>query len=209
MHNSAKNDQDLLLQVLEAEFDRKERNFQPWLPQSAEDRREQKILQQILVRRAGATFGQDCVVSRGATILTQKFVLGDRSWVASGAIIRGVVRIGSRSTVNPFAHIAGKVTIGSGVRIAGLASIYGFNHGFQNVDTPIYKQKHTSIGIFVGDGTWIGANAVILDGVEIGEHSIVAAGAVVTKSFPAYQIIGGNPARILKDRLEVAADPTK
>lgn len=52
--------------------------------------------------------------------------------------------------------------------------------------------------IIIADNVWIGRNVMILKGVEIGEGSIVAAGAVVTKSFPSYTIIGGNPARVLK-----------
>jgi serine acetyltransferase len=53
--------------------------------------------------------------------------------------------------------------------------------------------------IVIGNNCWIGANAVILPGVEIGDHTIVAAGAVVTKSFPEGDcIVGGVPARVIK-----------
>ena len=87
------------------------------------------------------------------------------------------------------------VTIGRGCRIASLASIYGFNHGTERSDVPIMYQPATSKGVVLQDDVWVGANAVILDGVEIGAHCVVAAGAVVTQSFPAYKVIGGNPAR--------------
>ena len=54
--------------------------------------------------------------------------------------------------------------------------------------------------IVIEDGVWCGANVNILNGVTIGKDSIVAAGAVVTKSFPSYSIIGGVPAKLLKKR---------
>ena len=54
--------------------------------------------------------------------------------------------------------------------------------------------------IVIEDGVWCGANVTILKGVTIGKDSIVAAGAVVTKSFPPYSIIGGVPAKLLKKR---------
>ena len=54
----------------------------------------------------------------------------------------------------------------------------------------------------IGDNVWIGANVLILKGVTIGEGSIVAAGSVVTKSVPSYSLVGGNPARIIKDNIK-------
>ncbi|MBV9784182.1 MAG: acyltransferase [Acidisphaera sp.] len=133
---------------------------------------------------------------------TERFEIGANSWIAAGVIIRGDVSIGVDSSINPFSHIAGLVRIGNGVRIAGLVSIYGFSHGYSRTDIPIYVQKHSSKGVVILDDVWLGANSVILDGVTIASHSIVAGGAVVTKNFPEYSIIGGNPARVLKNRLE-------
>ncbi|HEY0185520.1 MAG TPA: CmcI family methyltransferase, partial [Rhodopila sp.] len=100
----------------------------------------------------------------------------------------------------PYAHLAGRISIGRGCRIASMASIYGFNHGISRVDVFVKDQPLTSKGIRLHEDVWVGANAVILDGVEIGAHCVVAAGAVVTKSFGAYQIIAGNPARAVADR---------
>jgi acetyltransferase-like isoleucine patch superfamily enzyme len=83
-----------------------------------------------------------------------------------------------------------------------MVAVYGFNHGFSRVDRPIYTQVSTVTGIKIGDDVWIGTNAVVLDGCQIGSHSVVAAGAVVTKSFPEYSIVAGNPARRVRDRRE-------
>ena len=52
--------------------------------------------------------------------------------------------------------------------------------------------------VIIGDKVWIGDNAVIMDGVTIGHNALVAAGAIVTKDVPAYAIVGGVPARVLK-----------
>lgn len=86
-----------------------------------------------------------------------------------------------------------------------MVSIYGFNHGIDSLDIPIRAQAHTSKGVEIGSDVWIGTHAVILDGCNIGDHSVIAAGAVVTKSFPEYSIIGGNPARLIRDRREQKA----
>ena len=198
------------ISALEEEYAQSAVGFQPWLDKGPELVAEQAVIQQFLKSRGAAKFGRGAFVARDAKIFARNFELGAGSWVAAGAIVRGEVKIGNESTINPFAHIAGKVTIGSGVRIAGMVSIYGFNHGFGRTDVPIYRQPHTQKGVVIGDGTWIGANAVILDGVEIGPHCIVAAGAVVTKSFPEYQVIGGNPARAIRDRREAGSqEPAK
>ena len=62
------------------------------------------------------------------------------------------------------------------------------------------KRQENDLPIVIEDGVWCGANVTILKGVTIGKDSIVAAGAVVTKSFPPYSIIGGVPAKLLKKR---------
>jgi acetyltransferase-like isoleucine patch superfamily enzyme len=74
----------------------------------------------------------------------------------------------------------------------------GLNHSYEDLDTPISKQKESTALITVEDDCWIGANAVITAGVTIGKHSVVAAGAVVTKNIPPYSVAVGNPARVIK-----------
>lgn len=62
------------------------------------------------------------------------------------------------------------------------------------------KLPENDLPVVIEDDVWCGANVTILKGVRIGRGSVVAAGAVVTKSFPPYSIIGGIPARIIKNR---------
>ena len=100
----------------------------------------------------------------------------------------------------------GRVTAGDGVRIASYAQVVGFNHGFDDPDTPIWTQPHTCEGVTLGDDVWVGANAVVLDGVSVGPHAVVAAGAVVTRDVPAWAVVGGNPARVIRSRRRPAGE---
>lgn len=86
--------------------------------------------------------------------------------------------------------------IGQGVKI--LAT----NHAFQKKDVLIKLQDIDvdKIGIFIGRDCWIGAGAVILPGVRIGDGAVVGANAVVTKNVPDFSVVGGNPARVIKYR---------
>ncbi len=181
-------------------YEQKRNQLQPWLTSNWKNNAEQIVVRTLLVNKANATISDESYIATDANIFTSKFNLNEGSWIASGVIIRGDVFIGPHCSVNANACIVGKVELGTGCRIASLASIYGFNHGHSRTDIYIKDQPATSEGVVLGNDVWVGANAVILDGVNIGSHSIVAAGAVVTKSFPAYSIIAGNPAKRIKDR---------
>ncbi|PYG58636.1 acyltransferase [Rhizobium sp. UGM030330-04] len=158
-----------------------------------------------LEHSANAVFGQDVYIAARAEVHTDRLLMGAQSWIAGYAIVRGDIELGENVSINPYACLFGKVTIGNGVRIASHVSIVGFNHGFDDIDTPIYRQPLTSLGIEIGEDVWIGANAVVLDGVKIGRGAIIAAGATVVKDIPAMAIAGGVPARVLRYRGEKAA----
>ena len=74
------------------------------------------------------------------------------------------------------------------------------NHNFELLNTPIRMQGHSIKNISIDDDVWIGANAVILGGVNIGRGAIVAAGSVVSKDVPPHTVVGGVPARTIKMR---------
>ena len=80
--------------------------------------------------------------------------------------------------------------------------IYTRNHNFNDLSVPIALQGKSSKPTFVGDDVWLGANVIITAGVIIGNHSIIAAGSIVTKNVPDFAIVGGNPAKIIKYRNE-------
>ncbi|MBN9335560.1 acyltransferase, partial [Devosia sp.] len=161
---------------------------------------EHRARQAELALRAGARFAPSAYVAADAAIFTSHLVLGEQSWIGGYALVRGDVEFGAHCTVNPYAMISGKVRCGDGVRIASHASLVGFNHGYDDPDVPIYMQKHESIGITIEDDVWVGANAVIVDGVTIGRGAVIAAGAVVSKDVPDMAIVGGVPAKVLRFR---------
>ena len=162
-----------------------------------------------LRQHAGARFHPTAYVAADAAIFTSSLVLGAESWIAGHALVRGEVALGDHCTVNPYAMISGKVTCGHGVRIASHASLVGFNHGYDDPNQPIHKQKHETLGITIGDDVWIGANAVVVDGVTVGTGAVIAAGAVVSKDVPAMAVVAGVPAKVLRFRGRGRADETR
>jgi len=72
------------------------------------------------------------------------------------------------------------------------------NHVFDDPERPFIHQGITAQGIRIEDDVWLGTNAVITDGVQIGKGAVVAAGAVVTKNVPAHTIVAGVPAKVIK-----------
>lgn len=158
-----------------------------------------------LARHAGAQIADSAYVAAEAAIFTSRLVLGEHSWIAGRALVRGDVEFGAHTTVNSYACISGKVRCGDGVRIASHVSIVGFNHGFDDPRMPIHMQKHESLGITIADDVWISANAVVVDGVSIGRGAVIAAGAVVTRNVPPMSIVAGVPARVIRRRGESPA----
>lgn len=142
-----------------------------------------------------------CHSARLDVLPFRRFELGQQSTVEDYCIINngvGDVLVGEYSRLGIGSVIIGPVTIGKQVIIAQHVVISGLNHGYQAIDRPIRQQPVTALPILIGDECWIGANAVITAGVQIGKHSIVAAGSIVTKDVPAYTVVAGNPAKVLK-----------
>ena len=164
---------------------------------------------ETLRRKAGGVFAPTAYVAAEAAVFTTRLVLGEQSWIAGHALVRGDVSFGSHCTVNPYAMISGRVRCGDGVRIASHVSLVGFNHGFDDPDAPIHTQKHESLGITIEDDVWIGANAVVVDGVTVGRGAVIAAGAVVSRDVPPMAIVGGVPARVLRYRGRGSRDATR
>jgi len=137
--------------------------------------------------------------------------IGDNVSILKGTIIEctGVIRelgegliIGNNVGIaqNCFIQVRGNVVIGNNVIFGPNVSIFSENHNFSNPELPVSMQGVSRKGVTVEDGVWIGTRAVILDGVNIGKNSIVAAGSIVTKDVPPYTIVGGIPAKIIKNR---------
>ena len=131
----------------------------------------------------------------------RRFVLGERSVVESYSCINnavGDVIIGHHTRIGLHNTIIGPVTIGSHVNLAQGITVTALNHNFTDAVRRIDEQGVSTRPVVVGDDVWIGANAVVLPGVAIGSHCVVAAGAVVTKDVPPHSLVAGVPARVIK-----------
>ncbi len=111
-------------------------------------------------------------------------------------------RIGANSNLGDYNFVgaAGGVTIGQNVLIGQRVSFHSENHVFADPDRLIKAQGVSHHGIVVEDDVWLGATVVILDGVTVGQGAVVAAGSVVTADVPAYAVVGGVPARVIRWR---------
>lgn len=89
----------------------------------------------------------------------------------------------------------GGITIGDGVLIGHNVVLATLNHGFM----PEERGTTYPAAIIIGKNVWIGANATVLPGVTVGDDAIIAAGAVVTRDVPASTVVGGIPARVIKN----------
>ncbi len=106
------------------------------------------------------------------------------------------ITIGKDVFINSGCHFQdqGGITIGDGSLIGHNVVLATINHDLD----PRNNRKNHYAPIIIGNHVWIGSNATILPGVTIGDWSVVAAGAVVTKDVPSYTVVGGIPAKVLK-----------
>jgi acetyltransferase-like isoleucine patch superfamily enzyme len=148
--------------------------------------------------------GKGSIIRRTArvdVIPFRKFEIGDRTIIEDFVCINngiGDIIIGDNVMVGIGGVLTGPVTVGNNVIMAQHVGISGLNHGYLDIHTPIREQKCTALPVIIEDDCWIGTNAVITAGVTIGKHSVIAGGSVVTKDVPPFCVVGGNPARILK-----------
>lgn len=120
--------------------------------------------------------------------------------VKSNADISMFISIGDRSELGSGSLIYGGVQIGSDVLMGPDVKIITRNHVFDDPKIIINHQGITFHPVIIGNDVWIGANAVILPGVKIGDGAVIAAGAVVTKDVAPYTIVGGVPAKVIGKR---------
>ena len=148
--------------------------------------------------------GKGSIIRRKARldiIPSKKITLGKKSVIEDYTIINnGMVDIfiGDYTHVTSRVKLVGPVTLGNYVTIGSGAQITGLTHNYLDVTRPIAKQGVTPNRTVVEDDVWIGGNSCINQGITIGTHSIIASGSVVTKNVPPYSVVGGNPARILR-----------
>ena len=148
--------------------------------------------------------GKHSVIHRSARMDTppyRLFSLGDYSVVESFACINnavGDVIIGNHTRIGLHNTIIGPVKIGNNVNLAQGITVTALNHNFSDSNKRIDEQGVSTKPVTIEDDVWIGANAVVLPGITIGNHCVVAAGAVVTKDVPPHSLVAGVPAKVIK-----------
>ena len=149
-----------------------------------------KKIRAFFARRMLSSMGKNVNIEHGA-------------FFASGKDIS----IGDNSGLGINCRVAGPLAIGNDVMMAPNVSIFTQNHETENIYRPMRLQTAPKKKVTIGNDVWIGANAIILPGVNIGNGAIIAAGSVVTKDVPDLSVVGGNPAKIIKTRTQKEGTP--
>ena len=127
---------------------------------------------------------------------------GQQVRVKHNADISPGIKVGNHSELGTHCLIHANVEIGDYVIMGPNVKIYSRNHIIDDLEVPMALQGKATKKTHIGNDIWIGANVVILAGTQVGSHSVIAAGSIVTTNVPEYAVVGGNPARIIRDRRE-------
>lgn len=112
------------------------------------------------------------------------------------------IEIGDYSSLNYDCWIGNDTVIGSDVMMGPEIIVLSSSHNFDRTDIPMREQgAPPRKPVVIGDDVWIGTRSIILPGVNIGSHSIIGAGSVVTKDVEEWSIVAGNPAKYIRSRL--------
>jgi len=146
--------------------------------------------------------GEDCFIAPEANIFAEPnrtINIGDNSLIAANCFLHGPLTIGRHVSINHGVSMDGGsqgIHIGDNTRIATGCQFFAFNHGTE-ADALIREQPVSSKGISIGSDVWIGANVCIVDGVKVGDKTVIGMGSVVTQDVPPGMTVGGNPAKRL------------
>lgn len=157
----------------------------------------------------GVTIGAGTVInglSREGVSIGENVSLGQYVIIEATGVLTDLgsgLTIGKGSGLGAYSFIgaAGGVHIGENVIMGQRISFHSENHNFGSADLDIKFQGVTRQGIRVGNNCWVGANAVFLDGCEVGEGCVIAAGSVLRGKYPANSLIAGAPANVKRSRL--------
>jgi len=159
--------------------------------------------------------GRDFIVEDFAEIQglsTDGLIFGDSVSIGSGTLIRPSVyysrvigrglTVGDRSSIGPYGYIgcSGGITIGNDVMLGPGVRLFSENHETADTDEKIRDQGVRWEPIVIEDAAWIASGVTVTAGGRIGAGAVVAAGAVVTHNVESGTVVGGVPARKLRDR---------
>lgn len=159
---------------------------------------------------ASLSCGDNLTIEKGVSISINEnnWTFGSNVYLSEGTSFfsrekksEGVLSIGNHSNIsnNCTLDITGSIVIAENVAIAHNCSIFTHDHDYKDNGTAAWKGDMKIDNVNIENGCWIGANAIILPGVTIGEKSVVAAGSVVTKDVKPYSVVGGVPAKFIKE----------
>lgn len=186
-------------------------NYMPWLYWRLKDKHLawaqawQQEYQAYLKDMEEIEIGENCFISPLAHIFAErgrKIRIGNHCFVAADSVLHGPITLGDEVAINHHCTLDGGrhgIQIGAQTRIAAHTHIYAFNHGM-HVEQPIYQQAVSSKGITIGKDVWIGADVGVVDGVNIADYAVIGMNSMVTKDIETYQIVAGNPAKVIGDR---------
>lgn len=174
----------------------------------------------------GVVFGTNVVLRHphkieiGAnTIIDDNCLLDAKGWDNAGIRIGAGVYLGRNSILsckngdivlgdrvnigfNCEVFSGSRVVLGADTLVAAYCYLIGGDHAPQDVNASVTEQPSRSRGIEIGPQCWFGAGVKVLDGITVGNNAIIGAGAVLTRSIPAYAVALGVPARVVRDRRE-------
>ena len=159
---------------------------------------EAKNLKIVYSNIEGIALGKNVSISEGCSI-EKNVRIGDYTYIRPGTYIR------ANSTIGKYCSIASSVQLGPIPHPTTWMSTHPFQYTIDEIEPnvsarkKIYKYK-TRLSCTIGNDVWIGARAMIKPGVSIGDGAIIGAHAIVTKNVPAYAIVGGVPAKVIKRR---------
>ena len=156
----------------------------------------------------GINIGDNVIIdalSKNGILIGNNVRIGDYSRILCTGTLKNIgkgIKIGNNFGCgeNCFFGSAGGIEIGNDVIMGQDVRFHSENHNFSNTDVLIRLQGVSNKGIYIGNNCWIGSGVVFLDGAELNDGCVVAANAVVTKKFPQNCVIGGIPAKIIKQR---------
>lgn len=111
------------------------------------------------------------------------------------------MEVGENFSLHDFSYVdaQGGIKIGNNVSIAHNCSLITFNHTWDNHDLPIKYNQTIDGSITIEDDVWVGCGVRIMPGVILGSRSVIAAGSVVVKDVPPNTLVGGIPAKVIKN----------
>lgn len=135
-------------------------------------------------------------------------IFGDTVFIGKYSIVKAdfdehsFFKVGNNFGCAEFCYFgcAGGVTIGDNVMLGQNVRFHAQNHNFESIEIPICEQGTTQCGIIIEDDCWFGSGSVVLDGVRVGQGSVIGANSVITKNIPPYSVVVGAPAKVIRNR---------